>query len=65
MSVCLPCVPPYWVRAPEQPCRALGCEGWAVVLTPLFPLPPDFGVGITSFHTKLPPDMENSLYSQL
>ncbi|KAK2542326.1 Znf414 [Columba guinea] len=36
------------------------------------PVPParmdpgmDFGVGITSFHTKLPPDMENSLYSQL
>ncbi|NXU48007.1 ZN414 protein, partial [Turnix velox] len=36
------------------------------------PLPParmdtdmDFGVGITSFHTKLTPEMENSLYSQL
>ncbi|NXQ82546.1 ZN414 protein, partial [Nyctibius grandis] len=25
----------------------------------------DFGVGITSFHAKLPPEMENSLYSQL
>ncbi|NWI13973.1 ZN414 protein, partial [Crypturellus soui] len=25
----------------------------------------DFGVGIASFHTKLPPEMENSLYSQL
>ncbi|XP_010213238.1 PREDICTED: zinc finger protein 414 [Tinamus guttatus] len=25
----------------------------------------DFGVGITSFHTKLTPEMENSLYSQL
>ncbi|NWX06090.1 ZN414 protein, partial [Caloenas nicobarica] len=25
----------------------------------------DFRVGITSFHAKLPPEMENSLYSQL
>ncbi|XP_025897239.1 zinc finger protein 414 [Nothoprocta perdicaria] len=25
----------------------------------------DFAVGIPSFHTKLPPEMENSLYSQL
>ncbi|NXL66039.1 ZN414 protein, partial [Chordeiles acutipennis] len=25
----------------------------------------DFGVGLSSFHTKLPPEMENSLYSQL
>ncbi|NXB80702.1 ZN414 protein, partial [Donacobius atricapilla] len=25
----------------------------------------DFGVGLTPFHTKLPPEMENSLYSQL
>ncbi|NXG48096.1 ZN414 protein, partial [Psilopogon haemacephalus] len=25
----------------------------------------DFGVGLTSFHTKLTPEMENSLYSQL
>ncbi|NXX10699.1 ZN414 protein, partial [Podargus strigoides] len=25
----------------------------------------DFGVGITSFHAKLTPEMENSLYSQL
>ncbi|NWQ84567.1 ZN414 protein, partial [Columbina picui] len=25
----------------------------------------DFGVGIGSFHAKLPPDMESSLYSQL
>ncbi|NXR62581.1 ZN414 protein, partial [Rhadina sibilatrix] len=25
----------------------------------------DFGVGLSPFHTKLPPEMENSLYSQL
>ncbi|NXN82888.1 ZN414 protein, partial [Bombycilla garrulus] len=25
----------------------------------------DFGVGLTPFHAKLPPEMENSLYSQL
>ncbi|NWR07035.1 ZN414 protein, partial [Paradoxornis webbianus] len=25
----------------------------------------DFGVGLAPFHTKLPPEMENSLYSQL
>ncbi|XP_043358704.1 zinc finger protein 414 isoform X4 [Dermochelys coriacea] len=25
----------------------------------------DFGVGLASFHSKLPPEMENSLYSQL
>ncbi|NWW76168.1 ZN414 protein, partial [Climacteris rufus] len=25
----------------------------------------DFGVGLASFHAKLPPEMENSLYSQL
>lgn len=25
----------------------------------------DFGVGLAPFHAKLPPEMENSLYSQL
>lgn len=35
------------------------------MLTALFPLPSDFGVGLASFHAKLTPEMENSLYSQL
>lgn len=34
-------------------------------LTALFLLPADFGVSIASFHSKLTPEMENSLYSQL
>lgn len=31
----------------------------------MIPSLPDFGVGLASFHTKLTPEMENSLYSQL
>lgn len=34
-------------------------------LMALFLLPADFGVSIASFHSKLTPEMENSLYSQL
>ncbi|NXG55677.1 ZN414 protein, partial [Hemiprocne comata] len=33
--------------------------------TPRLDTDMDFGVGLTSFHAKLTPEMENSLYSQL
>ncbi|XP_051495740.1 zinc finger protein 414 [Apus apus] len=33
--------------------------------TPRLDTDMDFGVGLSSFHAKLPPEMENSLYSQL
>lgn len=36
----------------------------ALILQPCASLA-DFGVGLASFHSKLPPEMENSLYSQL
>lgn len=59
-SQCPPCAPP-------APAMSLGVHvpPHPEVLTVLFPLPPDFGVGLAPFHTKLPPEMENSLYSQL
>lgn len=55
-------VPPHWAPAPKQ---EAGREGLGCGADALFPLPPDFGVGLPSFHTKLSPEMENSLYSQL
>lgn len=60
-------VPSQWSPCGPSPCNAPGgpCAPQPEVLTVLFPLPPDFGVGLAPFHTKLPPEMENSLYSQL
>lgn len=66
MSLGDPCAPQCPPCAPS-PCDAPGgpCAPHPEVLTLLFPLPPDFGVGLAPFHAKLPPEMENSLYSQL
>ncbi|XP_061871235.1 zinc finger protein 414-like isoform X2 [Colius striatus] len=50
--------------------NAVWKKSQGVSVSPLLPcfgsgVTPDFGVGLGSFHAKLPPEMENSLYSQL